>query len=168
MQTPDRFRIPSSYDEKRDRDIADPKSLDEAREWAEDVTGDMIPSVHPTGDTFDDDEHFFEMFESVPNNFWEGADVLFGGGDNYIDTVYVQYNDVLNVGGFREWMVLKFKHWIRNGPCEENAGICRLCDDRIETRGEGFRTDDELWAMPDEFSFEEHDEYGKYVRLWWD
>lgn len=167
------FRIKSELARKRGWDYGEPKTLDEVKEWAEGQR-EVVPSVAPP--TFNDDEEFFSTFEVIPEDYFN-VELLFGGGPHYIDTVYVQYNDVSDVEAFREFMVVHFKDWLDPNP-EDNEGICPLCDDRITTGdfhrlGEDvlFRsnTDDpELWASPDEFDFREYPDYGKVCRMWWD
>jgi len=157
------FRIKSKYAQSQGRDYDDPKTLDEVKDWAEEQR-EVVPSVAPP--TFEDDEEFFSTLEVIPQDYYN-AELLFGGGPHYIDTVYVQYNDVLNVEDFREFMVLHFKHWMDCGP-ENNEGICPCCDDRVKISHETFRDDDNLWASPDELDFREYPDYGKVCRMWWD
>lgn len=101
---------------------------------------------------------------------WPNVMLRFGGAlrDNYsyIDTVWLYYDRVENIGNFEEGMVLYFKSTMRDNM----KGICPVCDDRVETV-EGYRhvgDDPTLWAGTDEFDFGADDERGKYVRMWWD
>lgn len=97
--------------------------------------------------------------------------IRFGGAlhDNHIwvDTAWIHYGEVDNPDKFREDMVLWFKSTLR----DVTEGVCPTCDDRIDHTNEHFRypeADPTLWATTDEFDFRENEEWGPYLRIWWD
>lgn len=163
----------------RDEDVyADPLTVGQAAVFRRSI--DMVAPP-----TFSDDDAFFELWERV-RDIW-GASTYFGGQvseHGYIDSVYVVYDGIdgtceTSVGSvsFEEWATIRFKSNMSFEPAE-NAGLCAVCDDRIEIGdfsryGEDalYRQnagDDALWAAPDEFDFREYDGYGETLRMWWD
>lgn len=157
------FRIRSEYARKSGRDYDDPKTLDEAKEFSREMS-DLLRDVAPPD--IGSDRELWEIAEQVYDEC-PGVEVLFGGGAQYIDTVYVQYNDVPDEDDFEEYMVLHFKYWLEEDP-DDNAGICPTCDDRVTMARGNYRDDDKLLAEPDEFDFREYPDYGKVCRMWWD
>lgn len=158
--------------DQEDSGPEEPLSYKEAKVFLDSIDAPFADEFH------DRDESMFDLLDHVKQEF-PGTTFRFSGnmlardGDRYhgyLDGVYLQYDDVEDVDGFEEYMILRFKRRMDESE-KDNRGICAFCDDRISLGRGMFRnpqTDEYLWAQPSEFVFHQDDNWGKYVSLWWD
>ena len=114
--------------------------------------------------------NLYECLEDVLNE-WSSVNILMNGYLNSPDawgagTVHVFYDNVENQQEFEEWGVLSFESWMKN----EKKGVTPD-DSRLTYENERFRypdSDEHLLMTTDECQFREHEEHGKFLRLWWD
>lgn len=162
----DNFGIPTQYAMKQGREMGDPATLIQARQMEESVP-------HQLGSSrFSTDTELFDIAERV-ESAWPEADVRFGGvigWGGYIDTMYLLYDNVSDIAEFEEYVVLRFKSEMRGGK-DENKGISPVADDRVTFSHQRYRktsSDEYLLVSTDDVLFEEKEDYGKLVRVWWD
>jgi hypothetical protein len=145
-------------------------TLDQAKRFS-DAAESKVASTR-----FDSDDEFFDVWGTVLED-WPDIEVRFAGmiGEyGYLDAVYLVYDTIpdWHHDEIEEYCVVHFKNWLPLDP-QENKGVCPVCDDRVDAdvRDEDLACrdfDGNLWAAPDEFDFRQNDEWGRYLRLWWD
>lgn len=156
---------------------AEPLSVSEAEEFEKQKAQLNSSGMSPLEPCTTGETNLLSPVERVVED-WPSIEVKFGGRydeHGYVDAVYFLYDDVDDKEAFEEYMVVHFKHWMEK-DAENNKGIDPFEDDRIDISHERFRDfDDNLWLEPTEFMFrnaremeEMRDEFGKYVRLWFD
>lgn len=171
----------------KDRYEGDPMTFDQARrmEAAKEEFYDGRPFTLGSTDFYDPHPHdtFLDTMDQVRQD-WPGVEVRFGGDMDhgtecaYIDRAYMLYGDVDDQATFERYMRKHFQPTLSIDPAENN-GIDPLADEGIRGKQSGDRfnrqryyddrTDDTyLWAMPNEFHFQEDEGWGPYCRLWWD
>lgn len=115
-------------------------------------------------------EYMYECLQDVYKE-WPNVNIILDGtlgtpDDWWAETVYIFYENVDDQNSFEEWAVLSFRSTLR----DTIKGVSPK-DPRVTFGNECFRypdSDDNLLATTDECQFREHDEHGKYLRLWWD
>lgn len=115
-------------------------------------------------------EYLYECLEDIYKN-WPSVNIIMSGhlgtpDEWWAETIFVFYDNVDDVKKFEEWAVLSFKSTLRGTV----KGVSPN-DPRITFKNECFRypdSDDHLLATTDECQFREHEDHGKYLRLWWD
>lgn len=115
-------------------------------------------------------EYMYECLEEVQQE-WPNVTIRLDGtlgvpDDWWVETVYIFYDNVDDRDKFEEWAILSFKSTLRG----DVRGVSPD-DPRITFENECFRypeSDDYLLATTDECQFEEYEDHGKYLRLWWD
>lgn len=144
----------------------DPMTIDQ---WERVMESDDIHSSEPNG-WRGRDAAMHDDLRKI-EDAWPNVEVRIGGElderHSYAETVWVHYDDVRWWSDFEQWMVLRFRSTMR----DPMKNVCPMCDDRVYLTNECFRypnDDPTLLATTDEFGFRENDEWGKYVRMWWD
>lgn len=158
-----------------------PLTMDEARQFSESVKDNRDFGVAPS--TFESDEEFFEMFESISEWGMDvyDIDILFGGSlgeDGYIDTVYVVYDSVVGRGmtgragrKFEQNILEKFGQQL-SVHSEDNYGLCPFCSPKVTVDKiideAVIRKEEDLVARVNEIDFERYPIHGRTVRLWFE
>lgn len=156
------------------------KSWYDPSEYGDSMTVSQLEAVIANENIVYSDDHgngtfdnLADILRSVEDRF-DSVEIRVGGalheGHTWIDTMWIHYGEPLPPSqhdAFEEFAVLKFKSTMR----EATAGVDPETDDRVELSHECFRQprdDPSLWIKTTEFEFRQDEEWGKYLRLWWD
>lgn len=170
-----KFRHFSEKDKNKDRynlqEYGSPMSVSQLEKVIQDSN---IHYADPKGFRNNDNfENLAEGLRAIQEEF-KNIEIKLGGnleeGHTWIDKVWIHYGQSLpehRHSEFKEFAILRFKKTLR----DKIEGVCPDCDERVVVNEEGFRNlqdDPSLWATTSEFEFRDDEEFGKYLRMWWD